>query len=341
MLNKSQSKRRNAWKYFLIVPLLAAFLLYFQVKVVAQERRLVTESDVFDHKTEIVVDKNTSDAQLKADAQRLKKERGVKLKFSKVKRNAQGEITSIKAEYKTPDGKKGTTQFSGQDPIRPLGFYIHSNGQAGFSQPRSLPRLVKIQGHGLGKGEGHDELKFDFDGEDVIGMEIPEIDIEIPEIPMPGIPEWKTNGMKSKVYIQKDGEKPIMIVDGERVDVDVDAIDMDGKTFSYSFSTDGDGEGVMIVDGKKIHAEAMEKAKAAIEKAGVKRAEVRKKVEQAMEKRKEAAVARGHFFGESMSKAERDAIKAEMEAARAELEKARAELEKERKALEKARSEKK
>jgi hypothetical protein len=32
MLNKNQSKQSNAWKYFLIGQVLAAFLFYFQVK---------------------------------------------------------------------------------------------------------------------------------------------------------------------------------------------------------------------------------------------------------------------------------------------------------------------
>jgi hypothetical protein len=38
MLNKNQSNKRNSWKYATVLPLLGAFLFFFQVKVVAQEK---------------------------------------------------------------------------------------------------------------------------------------------------------------------------------------------------------------------------------------------------------------------------------------------------------------
>ena len=38
MLNKNQSNKRNSWKYLLVLPLLGAFVFFFQVKVVAQEK---------------------------------------------------------------------------------------------------------------------------------------------------------------------------------------------------------------------------------------------------------------------------------------------------------------
>ena len=41
MLNKNQSHKRNSWKYALILPALVAFILLFQIKVIAQEREIV------------------------------------------------------------------------------------------------------------------------------------------------------------------------------------------------------------------------------------------------------------------------------------------------------------
>jgi hypothetical protein len=38
MLNKNQSNKRNSWKYAAVLPLLGAFVFFFQVKVVAQEK---------------------------------------------------------------------------------------------------------------------------------------------------------------------------------------------------------------------------------------------------------------------------------------------------------------
>lgn len=47
MLNKNQSNKRNYWKYAAVLPLLGAFLFFFQVKVVAQEKVIVKqETDV-------------------------------------------------------------------------------------------------------------------------------------------------------------------------------------------------------------------------------------------------------------------------------------------------------
>jgi hypothetical protein len=135
MLNKNQSKKSNSWKYFLIVPALAAFMVYFQVKVVAQERE-ITENMLQGGGTSCVIDKNTSDADLKREAERLKKEHGVTLKFSKVKRNNDGEITGIKATFKDESGKKGTTQVSGDEPIAPFRFYKKDNGAVGFGNGR-------------------------------------------------------------------------------------------------------------------------------------------------------------------------------------------------------------
>ncbi|RZJ28640.1 MAG: M56 family metallopeptidase, partial [Flavobacterium sp.] len=84
MLNKNQSNRISSWKYFLIIPLLAAFLVYFQVKVVAQEK---PGAIVLEDGATFKLDKNTTDAEMKTQAERLKSEHGVTLKCSRVKRN--------------------------------------------------------------------------------------------------------------------------------------------------------------------------------------------------------------------------------------------------------------
>jgi hypothetical protein len=44
MLNKNQSNKRNLWKYVSIVPALVFFVLFFQIKVVAQEKVKETET---------------------------------------------------------------------------------------------------------------------------------------------------------------------------------------------------------------------------------------------------------------------------------------------------------
>ena len=43
MLNKNQSKKRNYWKYYAVIPALTAFVFVFQIKTVAQEKKEIQE----------------------------------------------------------------------------------------------------------------------------------------------------------------------------------------------------------------------------------------------------------------------------------------------------------
>ncbi|WP_026705735.1 M56 family metallopeptidase [Flavobacterium soli] len=119
MLNKNQSKRWNSWKYAIIVPALAVFMWQFQVKVVAQEKK----SEIVSHSTSTTIRKEvtakTTDAELKELETLFKEEHNTTLKFSKVKRNKNGEIISLKAviESKGNDDNKGVYQVSGTNPI--------------------------------------------------------------------------------------------------------------------------------------------------------------------------------------------------------------------------------
>lgn len=46
MLTKNQSEKRNSWKYYVLITVLAAFFLLFVTKVTAKEKQqFVTESD--------------------------------------------------------------------------------------------------------------------------------------------------------------------------------------------------------------------------------------------------------------------------------------------------------
>lgn len=347
MLNKNQSKKSNSWKYFLIVPALAAFMVYFQVKVVAQEREITESMLLQGGGTSCVIDKNTSDAQLKREAERLKKDHGVTLKFSKVKRNSQGEITSIKATYKDESGKKGTTQVSGTEPIQPFRFYKKSNGAVGFNNSRGAAVSVVGAGRNFAP-EFSDDFVFSFGDGD--------IDIDIPEIPelgegiriaVPGAAAVPGCAVlprgKSLVIKDHDGEK-MVIVDGkvmtgedaEKALADMGPIVINGedvlkKGGVYTFSGNGSA---FVIDSDKIAADAMEKAHAAMEKAAPKMEQAREKMEKRMaEMDAKREQLRGHREEEASQARE------EMQRARAELDKARQEMKKELEEMKKAREE--
>lgn len=134
MLNKNQSNKRNSWKYATVLPLLGAFLFFFQVKVVAQEK--ATEKQEIINKEIpffIVIDMNTSDKEIKEFTVVSKTNYDVNLKFSKVKRNSIGEIIAIKAEFTYKDGRSGATEIGGTKPIKGFYFFIKDN-EMGFSE---------------------------------------------------------------------------------------------------------------------------------------------------------------------------------------------------------------
>jgi hypothetical protein len=146
MLNKNQSRKRNSLKYALIIPALIAFVILFQIEIIAQEKRNFTTFTSIGNPTKEVkvkIDKNSSEAKLKSEAKRLKEEHGITLKCSKVKRNSNGEITEIKVEYKDKNGNKGTSHIKGDEPIEPFVFFKNDNNLLGFAKAKNNNIVVR------------------------------------------------------------------------------------------------------------------------------------------------------------------------------------------------------
>ena len=116
MLNKNQSQKRNSWKYATIIPVLVAFVIFFQVKVIAQEYNPNLENGNFEV-TDVIFHKNASDEELKKNCEFLKKNANVYLKVSKIKRNSKGEITSISISANDNKGSKSNHDITGDEPI--------------------------------------------------------------------------------------------------------------------------------------------------------------------------------------------------------------------------------
>lgn len=120
MLNKNQSKRLNSLKYSLILPVLVAFVLLFQVNVVAQEKATVVNSSEQEKtKISISVTKDAKDDELAAEAKIFKETFDADVTFSNITRNAAGEITAIKVNVK--DKTQSQDHYvSGSTPIKPF-----------------------------------------------------------------------------------------------------------------------------------------------------------------------------------------------------------------------------
>ena len=147
MLNKNQSNTRNYWKYALVLPLLGAFVLIFQLKVVAQERK-TTKQEITNEKTPffIVIDKSTSEKDFKEYSTIVKSNYDGNLKFSKIKRNSNGEIIAIKVGFTQKDGRSGATEISGTKPIKTF-YFIIKGDEMGFDE-MGFERLKKSKNNG-------------------------------------------------------------------------------------------------------------------------------------------------------------------------------------------------
>ncbi|MCV9928152.1 M56 family metallopeptidase [Flavobacterium sp. LS1R49] len=138
MLNKNQSKKKNYWKYALVLPLLGAFVFLFQVKVIAQEKK---QKEVNGVKEDIIVNtksdpkdvfmykikKNTTDKELDEIVQKLKTNHEIIIAFSDVKRNSANELTGIRVDVRRKNGKAQIMQTSGNEAIKPFGVIVIKN----------------------------------------------------------------------------------------------------------------------------------------------------------------------------------------------------------------------
>lgn len=327
MLNKNQSKKWNSWKYALIIPVLAAFMFYFQVKVIAQERNEPeTASIVAAKPVEIIINKNTTDAQLNAYTQEFKKQFDAKLKFSKVKRDNNGDIVEIKVQYDGKDGKSGSWHVREDQPIKPLQLTRKDDGAIAFGSTKQVT-IIKTHSDGnnetvtenhSGSDTDSDETHtytytYNTDGDDDNVMVLP--DIEVPEPPMPPEVGNIKNNVCVKTITSKNG-KVMVSVNGEVIDVDVDKI-----------LADVDIDKITDQAKKQVEIARMqiERARPQMEKARMRGKNMRIDSEESRQEMEE-------------TRREMEETRREMEETRKELDEARKELAKNRAALKSKRS---
>lgn len=347
MLNKNQSHKRNSWKYTVVIPALVAFFILFQVKVIAQEREnKIVEKQVNKKVVSIVIDKNSSDNDIKKDAEMLKSEHDVNLKVSKVKRNSQGEITGIKVEYKDNDGNNGSMQSQSDTPIEPIHFYKESSNDGknriGFGKPKMelrRPHAIKRLA----------EVNKDFD-EDELGRKIEkEVEEGLSKSFAWSFSDDDNDGksIERKIVVRKRGENghPEVIINGEKLDIPFADLEKMDKDFDGKFEFKSGDNGPFIFkfndeemmrftpeDIERIKSDAMESAKEMeISKIHMKKMKERmEKMRPEMEKMREKMQWDKEERNIEMLKAREEMLKAkeEMLKAREEMKKAKEEMEK-------------
>lgn len=176
MLNKTNSKKRNALKATLVLPLLAIFLLSFNVNEVTkyveiQSEKIQTKSPLISEeivisetpstekmpavvtkekatnnkKTNIqkkfraIINKNTSDAELQKIKEEVKSKYGIDISYAAI-RNKSNEITSLTLSY-NGNGNNGNYQLSQDQGIDEFYFFIDEDGKTGFWSEATEKRL--------------------------------------------------------------------------------------------------------------------------------------------------------------------------------------------------------
>jgi hypothetical protein len=148
MLNKSQSKTYNYWRYMPIVPVLAAFIFLFQTEVIAQEK----ESKIQPSETKRIVvdiDKFSTDKELETVKELFKQEFDADLTFENLRRNPDGQITAMKTVIKDKDHQKAyfVREVTGSTPIESFTIDIESEAGSGinevnFGKPKTALKKV-------------------------------------------------------------------------------------------------------------------------------------------------------------------------------------------------------
>jgi hypothetical protein len=183
---------------------LALIALTFQFNF-AQKGKMLSQN--FDNNGVVMTwNKDTPETEMQDDIKALRKNNGVTIEYSKLKRNDKNEIIALRIEYKDNDGNSGSQEYNGKNPIDGIRFHKDANG-IGFGESQQNMGMAfnnfdfgdlqkqfgnRIQMDTLGSNRN---FSFKFN------------DAESPRMKK-----------KSKIIIQKDGKKPLIIEDGKVIE---------------------------------------------------------------------------------------------------------------------------
>jgi hypothetical protein len=149
--------------------------------------------------------KNTPEQEMKDDIKALA-EHDVTISYADVKRNSKGEITAIKVIYADAEGNKGSLEIDNQKPINTIKFFKMGD-EVGFGEPANGNFFSGANGFsGFQNSQNPFDL-FNF-GQNGTDGNSKSYSYSFSD----------TNpSAKARVFIQKDGKKPLVLEDGEVV----------------------------------------------------------------------------------------------------------------------------
>ena len=180
-------------------------LTFFSINASAQQNSF-SLNDNANSKDDVVMtwNKNTPETEMNDDVKALSK-KGITIKYSNIKRNSQNEITAIKVEYVDRKGNKGNLEYNNQNPISQIVFF-KQNDAIGFGQASNGDSMFVNNLFMNGFANADDIIKqFNINPND---KDSHSFNFSLPN-------NGQMNGKsKSRIEIQKDGKKPLIIEDG-------------------------------------------------------------------------------------------------------------------------------
>ncbi len=318
MKPKEHEVEKNNYK--IVSKAILSFLMLvfaFQTTVFAQNSFNQNNKD---NSVVMTWNKNTPEQEMKDDIKALKANNGVTIKYSNVRRNSNNEITNLKIEYSDNEGNSGSQEYNNKNAIPKIKFYKF-NGEIGFGNPNN-----NIFGKDMNFGNfDFNDLQKQFSNRiqiDTLGNS-KSFSFDLSDENSPKI------NKKSKIIIQKDGRKPLVIVDGKVIEggndyskEEIEKIQNENKfdeksgAKSLSFNLNGDD-----LDINNLR-EQMEKMQGQIQKM----------MPNSFENEVSPRITKP-------SKSEKEDLKKEMKEAKEEMLKAKKEMEEAKKELQKAKTE--
>ena len=149
MLQKSKSKKRNLFKYALVLPFIALFLMSYNTEDVYVEKPSLeneTENKNLTNKIAIIT-KNHSDSELNTVKRELA-DQAITVVFSEIWRNSKNEIIQLTAKVKNDKGSGGATWKNDDNPIPNIEVGELENGQV---ISRTITNNVNTQNNSANK----------------------------------------------------------------------------------------------------------------------------------------------------------------------------------------------
>ena len=138
MLNKNRSNKFKAWKFSLVIPFLAYFLVAFNTKTVTQvnaptnlQESSLENGSIDTTKVEFTVYKTSTPEDLEKISNTLLNDYNVQLIFTDISRNTDGLITAIKSSFKSDKGS-GTSHSLDEKGINSFSFGMEINNEGKF-----------------------------------------------------------------------------------------------------------------------------------------------------------------------------------------------------------------